>query len=162
MTSLEELAKTVRADRCIMLSGNGNIEKEVDRMASIDDVYPSDLLSAQDIVEFGGKKTVVIKEAKVEQVGQGANASNKIVVSFAELTKRLAMNKTNANKCAEIAGNKDYMQWQGVALELYNITTTFRGQEVQAVRVRKPVAQAGANPAPASSLIDIIMEEVMV
>ena len=166
MTLLERLSKTVRADRCIMLShphplNQEGYKQEVDTMPSIEDVYPSDLLSAKDIVEFGEKKMVVIKEAKVEQVGQGANASNKIVISFAEIPKRLAANKTNANKIAEITGNKDYTQWQGVALELYNITTTFRGQEVQAIRVRKPepAADPGAAPPAASSLIEQKFEE---
>lgn len=159
MATLEQLSKTVRVDKCIMLSGNGNIENEVDDMANIEDVYPSDLLSAQDIVEFGGKKIVVIKEAKVEQVGQGANAAEKIVISFVDIKKRLASNKTNANKIAEIAGNKDYTQWQGVTLELYNITTTFRGQEVQAIRVKKPETDAaGQTPAVNSSLKDDILE----
>lgn len=129
-------------------------------MPSIDDVYPSDLLSAQDIIDFGGKKVVVVKEVVVEPVGQGASATDKIVVSFVGIPKRLACNKTNANKIAEISSNKDYTKWQGTALELYTIVTTFKGQEVDAIRVRAPAKPKAAEPPAASSLIEQTLNKI--
>ena len=164
MTSLEELSKTVKPSKTFMLSNEslgqpkvlpGNIPEEVNDMTSIDDIYPSELLSAQDIAELGGKKTVVIKSAEVQKVGQEAD-NLKVVVSFTDLQKKLATNKTNAHMIATISGTKDYTQWQGIAIELYTILTTFRGKEVNAIRVRKPETPAeptqptGA-PAPAGS-----------
>jgi len=146
MTSLEELSKTVRVDKCIMLSGNGNIEKEVDNMKeSIGDYFPSKFLKADDVK---GEQPVTISELKEEKVGE----DTKPVIYFEEVDKGLVLNKTNSLKIAKILSSDKPIDWPGKKIVLYTALVTYKSEEVPAIRVKEfiPTA-AGEQPAASFS-----------
>jgi len=46
------------------------------------------------------------------------------------------LNKTNAKKIAEISGTKDYTKWAGIQIKLIKTLVEYKGEEVDAIRVR--------------------------
>ncbi len=94
-----------------------------------DKFFPSTWLKAEDI---GDKKQIVtIKDVREEKVGD----DNKLVVGFKELDKTLVLNRTNYDRIkSELGSETDH--WIQKKVELYTITTNFKGQDVQAVRLK--------------------------
>ena len=76
---------------------------------------------------------------KVDQqlVGQGANADEKICITFNESTKPLALNKTNLKRVAAVYST-DANQWIGKQLMVYRSVTTFGKETKLCVRVCGP------------------------
>lgn len=133
----------------IMLSGNGNIEDEVDSMKeTIGDYFPSKFLKADDVK---AETAVTISELKEEKVGE----DTKPVIYFEEVDKGLALNKTNSLKIAKILGSDKPIDWPGKKITLYTALVTYKSEEVPAIRVKEFIPEAAAQPGPAnSSLID--------
>jgi len=145
MTSLEDLAKTVRADKCIMLSGNGNIETEVDNMKeSIGEYFPSKFLKADDVK---AETAVTISELKEEKVGE----DTKPVIYFEEVDKGLVLNKTNSLKIAKVLGSDKPIDWPGKKVVLCTALVTYKSEEVPAIRVKEFIPAAGQPPAASFS-----------
>lgn len=105
-------------------------------MPSIYEVYGSGTLMRA--ADLQGEVTYTISAVRVAKTA--ADDKEKIILSFQETDKELALNKTNAQKIAEIYG-EDYTQWTGKKITLYKTLTTFRGQEVSCIRVKAPAAQ---------------------
>jgi len=99
-------------------------------MPSIDEYYQSDLLKSDDI-----KDEVKLTIVKVEPIKIGEQ--NKLAVTFDEIDKKLVLNQTNAKRISEIAKTKDYSKWSGLEITLYTIWTTFKKEEVKAIRVKQ-------------------------
>jgi len=90
-----------------------------------------------------------IQAANMETIQQGE--PTKVVVSFAELTKPLVLNKTNGNIIVQLYSD-DTESWLGRPVEVYATTTSFQGRQVACIRVRQPqqpVAQAAPTQQPA-------------
>ncbi len=149
MTSLEELSKTVRADKCIMLSPVRELKTEVDNMKeSIGEYFPSKFLKADDVK---ADTAVTISELKEEKVGE----DTKPVIYFEEVDKGLVLNKTNSLKIAKLVGSDKPIDWPGKKIVLCTALVTYKSEEVPAIRVKA----AGESPAVNSSLIDEAFEE---
>jgi hypothetical protein len=103
-------------------------------MPSVDDIYPEAWLKAADI-----KKEMKIRVVKtsVEMIGE----DRRIVLGFEEMDKGLVLNKTNKDRMVEITGSKDYTTWPETDIVLYTITTTYKKEEVQAIRIKKPAEE---------------------
>lgn len=112
-------------------------------MGSIDDYYASDWMKSDDVK---ADTKLTITEAGPQSVGD----DTKIVVKFSEIEKGLVLNRTNANRIAEIAGTKDYSQWGGTVIVLYTVMTTYKNNEVPAIRVKKVETHQEATQAVAS------------
>lgn len=98
-------------------------------MPSIDDYYSSDLLKSDDI-----KEEIKLTIVKVEP--QKIGEQTKLFVTFDEIEKRLVLNQTNSVRLSKIAKTKDYTKWSGLEITLYTIWTTFKKEEVKAIRVK--------------------------
>ena len=101
---------------------------------TVDDSFPSAYLRASDVGD--GKKLIIDKVAE-EEMGEDAEA--KPVVFFVGVEKGCVLNKTNANKIAEITGSRTYKDWAGKEVVLYTAMVQFRGKESAAIRIRAPV-----------------------
>lgn len=109
---------------------------------NINSAFPSKFLKASDL--NGQSVNVKISGVKVESVGQGQES--KPVVYFAGKQKGMVLNKTNANKIANIAGSQDTDEWTDVTVQIYPTETEFGGETVECIRVRPPKAAAKKAP----------------
>lgn len=94
----------------------------------------------------GRSVPVTIARATVEDVAGDRGSERKLIVAFANKTKRLILNKTNAQSIAQIAGD-DPDRWPGATLTLYPATTSFGGRTVPCIRIR-PVGASAPIPTP--------------
>ena len=74
------------------------------------DAFPSSFLKADDL---GGKQVeVTIESVTMEELGQGADKQQKLIIAFRGKDKKLVCNKTNANTIAGLYGD-DTDAWVG-------------------------------------------------
>jgi hypothetical protein len=113
----------------------------------IDQLYPSRFLRAADL--DGKPLRVTIASLKRDDVG----GEQKVVLSFTDGSKDLILNKTNARAIAKALGDETGA-WAGKAIVLVPTQVDFRGDMVDANRVRaavrpsKPAAAAEAADPP--------------
>lgn len=104
-------------------------------MTSIDEFF-GNYLKSQDIK---GETKVKIKEVKVESLGRGGDAKDKLVVYFDGFEKGLALNKVNSEAIADVANSREIEKWKGVEVSLYvDPNVQFAGQRVGGIRVKVP------------------------
>ena len=97
--------------------------------------YKSQLMTAADLAE--GDISVVIKDARDQLVGQGANQKTKVVLTFRDHDQQLALNATNYKAIVSMFG-QDLDEWVGRNLQLTVGEATYGGETVDAVRVKAP------------------------
>jgi hypothetical protein len=95
----------------------------------IDQLYPSRFLRCADL--DGEERRVTIAGLKREDIG----GEQKVVLSFTDDTKQLILNKTNAKTIAKALGNET-RAWTGKEIILWPTQVDFRGDFVDAIRVR--------------------------
>lgn len=110
------------------------------------EAYPSKYLSAEDL--DGKDITLNIRTVDLETIGQGAKASDKLVIGFKGAKKQFVVNKTNANTISKVLGSDETDDWIGQSITIGPREVEFQGDMVLSIRVslKKP---AGAKPAPA-------------
>ncbi len=89
--------------------------------------------------DLNGKDvTVTIESVKQEELTlRGGKKKKAPVVRFVGKKKPLVLNRTNADKMAELAGTNQVSKWAGVAVTLYQTTTNLGGQTTECIRVKK-------------------------
>lgn len=117
----------------------------------LSEAFPSNFLKADDL--DGKNVTVEIEEVTMEEIGQGREKENKIVLTFKGKTKKLIANKTNCNTIAKLVGSDDTDDWPGHKIILTSREVDYQGTPMLAIRVslNKPTsAQAapGKKPEP--------------
>lgn len=111
-------------------------------MPSIDDIYSSNRLSAENIV--GRDHVLTITQAIVENCArQGEPADNKVVLYFSETEKTCPLNVTNSNTIGDLHG-KDYTMWGGKQITLYQTMTEYNKKMVPCIRIRTAMELGGA------------------
>jgi hypothetical protein len=107
----------------------------------IDQLYPSRFLRCADL--NGRPMRVTIEGLKREDIG----GESKVVLSFTNGTKALILNKTNGKAIAKALGNET-AAWRGKSIILVPAQVDFRGDIVDAIRVRPatPQPQQPASP----------------
>jgi hypothetical protein len=100
---------------------------------TVDDSFPSPYLASADV---GTGKKLIIDKVVDEELG--ADADVKPVAYFVGVEKGCVLNKTNANKIAEITGSRTYKDWAGKEVVLYTAMVQFRGKESAAIRIKAP------------------------
>lgn len=103
---------------------------------NINNAFPSNYLKASDLGE--NQPVVTIDRVEVEAVGR--DKEMKPVVYFIGKQKGIVLNKTNAKKIADIAGSPNTEDWNGVQVKLYATEVEFAGEQVEAIRVKPPLA----------------------
>lgn len=102
---------------------------------SFDDLYPSRFLKASDLK--GKDVTKTIARVQVEELGEGANAKPKVVVTFEGAKKQWVVPRTCGEALKAMFGAKDVDQaWVGKRVTLFAKMVDSFGGEVEAVRVR--------------------------
>ena len=113
----------------------------------IRDSFPSKYLKAGDLQ--GRPVPVVIKNVEYEAVGQ--DRTMKPVLYFRGKEKGMVLNKTNCNTIIQLTQTPDPDEWVGVSIVIYPTETSFGGEQVDCIRVRKDAgARERARPAAAA------------
>lgn len=100
------------------------------------DMFPSNLLKAQDVTDAGGEMELTIFDVEIKEFdGDSGAKESKPIIVFAEDNKRMVLNKTNANRLAEMFGN-DTDGWLKKKVILHVEQTDFQGKTVPSVRVK--------------------------
>jgi hypothetical protein len=107
----------------------------------IDQLYPSRFLKCSDL--NGKPLRVTIAGLKREDVG----GEQKVVLSFVNGTKQLILNKTNARAIAKALGDET-RGWAGKDIVLVPAQVDFRGDMVDAIRVRAAPPRPQQQQAP--------------
>lgn len=100
-------------------------------MGDMDKYFPSRFLRASQI----SKPVIVTILGAREEIIEG---EPRLAVVFKELVKPLILNKTNYKKIAEIAGSPESKNWAGTMVEIYTMEIDFRGDTVEAIRIKEP------------------------
>ena len=95
-----------------------------------DDLYPSKFMRASDL--NGAPLTVTIGGVSRENGGEP-----KVIITFASGEKPLIANKTNGKALAKLFG-KDTADWIGKKIVLFPCEVDFKGDSVEAIRIRAP------------------------
>ncbi len=97
------------------------------------DAFPSNYIKASDL--NGKPWDMKIRTVAMEDLGQGNDKESKPVLYFDDAQKGLVLNKTNATKIAKSYGD-DTGNWTGKDIQVFPTTTEFKGETVDAMRVR--------------------------
>lgn len=114
--------------------------------------FPSNFLKAEDL---GGKSvTLTIQSVEMEEIGQGREKENKLVIQFAKTDKKLVCNVTNARTIEKLYGD-DTDSWVGQRITIAPREVEFQGEMRWAIRVSltkpaaaAPITKPAAAPAP--------------
>jgi hypothetical protein len=125
-------------------------------MPSISSLFPSKWLRASDL----NGRTITVTMSHVASEDVSGNGEPQPVLYFEGKEKGMCLNKTNANKIAEIFGD-DYSNWAGSQIVLYEAMVQFRDKMVPAIRVRGTphTAQPRMQPQPKTSA-EIIDDDI--
>ncbi len=104
--------------------------------------FPSTYLKCGDL--GGQPRVVTVRTCVLEELGQGKDKEKKPVLYFTKGPKGLVLNKTNATAIAKAYGD-DTGSWPGKPIEIYPAQVEFKGDTVDAIRVR--VSDVPANSA---------------
>lgn len=115
-------------------------------MPNMDDVYGGNTLKAEDLpVDFRGTFTVESVTPHEFEKDDGGK-EKKLLMRFVGKSKGLALNVTNANMMAEVAGSRDYDYWPGKQIVMYRTMTDFGGRRVPAIRLDHPNGRSAPRP----------------
>ena len=114
---------------------------------NINDAFPSKYMKAGDLPEEGSQ-AFTIEKITLEEIGQ--DRQTKPVIYFEEFDRALVCNKTNARTIARSLGSEEFDDWIGQTVRLYRTETDFKGDIVEAIRVRGKSDKPAPKPAPAA------------
>jgi hypothetical protein len=104
-------------------------------MPTANDLFPTKYLSAEDL-EVDISVTITGSEIATFAAQGERPAEEKLIVRFAEVQKGLALNKTNFNLIVKATGEKDSMNWNGKKITIGKESVTYKGDIVDAIRVK--------------------------
>jgi hypothetical protein len=112
-------------------------------MPRLNEMYPSKWMSAKDL--DGQDKVVTIRRIEEETIAQ----DDKWVLYFdlRQSTKGLVLNQTNAKTIAKLYG-EDSDEWIGKSITLFPTEVDFKGDQVEAIRIRSKAPVLGRKPQP--------------
>jgi hypothetical protein len=110
----------------------------------VDQLFPSRFLRCADL--NGQPLRVTVEALKREDIG----GESKVVLTFTNGGKAMILNKTNAKSVAKALGNET-SAWRGKAIVLVPAQVDFKGDLVDAIRVR-PASPQEAPDTPNDTL----------
>src|SRR5262249_49607273 len=108
---------------------------------NFDELYPSKFLRAEDLA--GAPLPVTITGVSVEEIG----GEKKVVMRFAKVERALITNKTNGKTVRKLYG-PDTDEWIGKRITLVPTVVDFKGDAVDAIRIRPTALPTAKKPAP--------------
>jgi len=123
----------------------------------VDDFGTSDYLKHPDV---DPPILVTIKSVELKNMAKApAPEELKPVVTFEELTKKLACNKTNFKRICKETGEADSDDWAGKKIVLwFNEDIEFGGEQVGGIRVRGANAKQEQDPVVPNYGVDMDQE----
>jgi hypothetical protein len=115
----------------------------------IGDAFPSRYMKAHEDVPEDGHRIFTIADVRMEKIGRGADAEDKLIVTFHESDKEFVLNKTNATTISGLYGGETD-DWAEKRITLYCTFVEFQGKMVPGLRVRPkipPASKGGTKPA---------------
>lgn len=116
-------------------------------MPPISKMIESKYIKTGDIEADGEDAQLDLTIADVRQEDlrvDGGETKSKWICHFEELERGLVLNTTNTKKLAELCGSELSENWPGKRVRLYVTPVQFRGEEVNAIRIKavRPSRQA--------------------
>ena len=108
----------------------------------LNDAFPSNYLTAQDVKNAGGKLTVQIEGVQMEELGQDDEKKSKPVATLQGYEKGLVLNVTNYNAIAAVFGSDESNDWQGGSIVLCTRKVEFKGKITDSIRVDIEASEA--------------------
>lgn len=99
----------------------------------VSDAFPSKYLKAADLEN----QNLTLTMSHVEMATLDENKDDKPVLYFEGMKKGLVLNLTNSRKIAAAYGN-EMDKWAGQEIVLFPAMVDFKGDTVEAIRVRAP------------------------
>lgn len=101
----------------------------------LSEMFPSNLLKAQDVSDAGGEMTLTIKDVQMKEFdGDNGGKESKPIIFFAN-DKQMVCNKTNGRALGEMLGD-DTDSWLGKEITLIVQSVDFAGKSTPAIRVK--------------------------
>jgi hypothetical protein len=101
----------------------------------LSEMFPSNLLKSQDLLDAGGEITVTIEKVEMKTFDRDDGTKDtKPIVYFAD-NKQMVCNKTNAGIIATMHGD-DTDEWIGKSITLTVKEVEFQGKTVFGIRVK--------------------------
>ena len=104
-------------------------------MPTAKDLFPTKYLSAEDL-EADISVTITSSEMTTFPAQDNRPAEEKLIVHFAEVTKGLALNKTNFSLIVKATGESDSVNWNGKKITIGKESVPYKGDLVDAIRVK--------------------------
>ncbi len=98
------------------------------------EMFPSNLLKAQDVTDAGGEMPLTIKDVQIKEF-DGDNGKERKPVIFFDNDKQMVCNKTNGEAIAKLHGN-DSDLWIGKDIILVVQEVPFGNKTVPAIRIK--------------------------
>lgn len=101
----------------------------------LNEMFPSNLLKAQDVTDAGGEMPLTIEKVEIKEFdSDGGGKERKPIIYFKE-GKQMVCNKTNGNAIAELYGDETD-NWIGKEIILVVRDVDFQGKSTPAIRVK--------------------------
>ena len=128
----------------------------------ISEAFPSQYLKCADL--NGKSWDMKIRTVSEEDLDQGHDKETKPVMYFENAQKGLVLNKTNASTIVKAYGD-DCGRWTGRDVQVFPTTTEFKGETVDAIRVRvvseaQPEKQPEPQPTAAPMADDELNDKI--
>jgi arabinogalactan endo-1,4-beta-galactosidase len=117
------------------------LQSKKDIIMKISSAFPSDYLKAADLQ--GRAVQVIMRCVEMREIG----GEPKPILYFEGKDRGMVVNKTNANKIAEMFGD-DTDNWAGEEIVLFEAMVEFQGKTVAAIRVRLAPRKGNGNKQP--------------
>ena len=100
----------------------------------LSEMYPSNLLKAQDVTDAGGEMELTIENIEIKEFENDNGKERKPIIHFAE-GKQMVCNKTNGNLLGEMFGDESD-GWLGKKITLIVQEVDFAGKRTPAIRIK--------------------------
>ena len=101
----------------------------------LNEMFPSDLLKSQDLLDAGGEMLLTIAKVEMKTFDRDDNSKDTKPIIFFEEGNQMVCNKTNANAIADMFG-EETDDWLGNQITLIVKDVEFQGKTVMGIRVK--------------------------
>lgn len=101
----------------------------------LNDMFPSNLLKAQDVTDAGGEMPLTIEKVEIKEFDADNGGKERKPIIYFKEGKQMVCNKTNGNSIAELYGDETD-NWLGKEITLVVRDVDFQGKSTPAIRVK--------------------------
>lgn len=101
----------------------------------LNEMFPSNLLKAQDVTDAGGEMQVTIKSIDMKEFDADGGGKERKPIIFFTNDKQMVCNKTNGTTLGEMFGNETD-EWLNKPITLIVQNVDFAGKSTPAIRIK--------------------------